>query len=52
MEKKGGDWPQMIGSMSFTFDGPFVGRCGGSVWCMCGPLYVRFPLQQEEREEG
>jgi len=52
MEKKGGDRPQMIGSMSSTLDDPFISRCDGSVRCMCGPLYVRFLLQQLEREEG
>jgi len=51
MEKKGGDWPQMIGSMSFTFDGPFVGRRGGSVWCMCGP-FVRAIAITVRRKRG
>jgi len=34
--KEGGDRPQVVGSMS-TLDRSFVGRCGGSVQCMCGP---------------
>jgi len=51
-KKKGEDQPQMIGSMSYALDSPFVGRCGGNVRCMCGPSYVRFPLQQEKERKG
>jgi len=46
--KKGETGLQKIGSMSYTLDRLFVGRCGGNVQCMCDPWYVRFPLQQEK----